>query len=322
MSSFTSSSEPVRLFLRALIGALVVAMLLALGYRYGRHASRIDYHGAVAAKQARLKALSSPKVIVIGGSNAAFGLDSERLEEALCMPVVNMAIHAGLGVEYMVNEVKGSIGKGDIVIASFEFALYSKAILDSEVHVLTADLVPGAFAAMPWYRRPRVYLDIAAMRLQASWKYATGEWDEEVAEKVYRASGFNERGDLVSHLGLPPRGPDRQQAVKHLRPFFGNDMLPLVRELSDSVQAHQATLFVTWPAMALSSQRRDVVDVVRDRMSSEGFPLLGDQADYLYPDSAFLDSHYHLRASGRQQRTQQLIHDLCASGRVRCCSGQ
>lgn len=320
MSSSTSSSEPLRLLVRASLGAFLMAPLLWWGHRHGEHVARIDYHGAVAAKQARLESLASPKVIVMGGSNAAFGIDSERLEQALCMPVVNMAIHASLGVEYMVNEVKAHIGRGDVVIASFEHPLYNKAIMDNEVHVMTVDRAPQALAFVPWYRRPRIHLALAIMRIQATWKYATGEWDEEVADKVYRADGFNERGDMVAHLGLPQRGPDRQHGVDLLHPYFGTDILPLIRELSDSVHVHQAVLIITWPCIAASSRRSEVDAAIVQRMAEEGYPLLGAPQNYIFPDTAFHDTHYHLRATGRRLRTQQLIRDLCGSGKVRCCT--
>lgn len=38
---------------------------------------------------------SSPKVILVGGSNVAFGLDSEIIQHQLEVPVVNMGLHVG-----------------------------------------------------------------------------------------------------------------------------------------------------------------------------------------------------------------------------------
>lgn len=296
-----------------------MAVVLFWGYHNGRHVARIDYHAATGAKQERLVSLPSPKVVVIGGSNMTFGIDSELLERALCRPVVNMSIHAGLGVEFMVNEVKSHLGPGDVIIAGFELSSYNTSITDNEVHVMTVDLVPKAIDLLPWYRRPRVLLALAIMRCQTAWKYATGEWDGVVEDKVYRAKGFNEQGDMVAHLHLPQRGAARQQRVVHQVPFFGTDMLPLVRELADSADVHGARLLITWPAIAASSRRPDIEKVIGERMSSAGFPLLGDPASFVFPDTAFHDTHYHPRAYARQLRTRRLIADLCSSGKVACC---
>lgn len=319
MSSSTSSSEPLRLLVRTALAGAIMALVLGWGYCFGPPVARIDYHGAVAAKQARLRQLPSPKVVIVGGSNAAFGIDSERLEQALCRPVVNMAIHASLGVEYMVNEVKSQLGQGDLVITSFELSAYNKAIKDNEVHVLTVDRAPGALEVMPWYRRPRIHVALAIMRCQAAWKYATGEWNGEVPDQVYRADGFNERGDMVAHLGLPPRGPARQQPVEHRRPFVGTDIFPLLQELQDSASAHGAQVVFTWPSIAASSERKGINAAISAGMAEAGLAFLGDAADNVLPDTMFHDTHYHLRASGRDLRTARLIHDLCATSKIACC---
>ena len=319
MSSSTSSSEPIRLFGRALLGACIVGGLLLWGFGNGHHASVIDYHGAVAAKEERLATLPSPKVVIIGGSNATFGMDSEMLEQALCMPVVNMTIHANLGVEFMVNEVKTHFGPGDLVLASFEYSAFREAVRDNEVHVLTVDRAPGAIHALPWYRRPRVIADVAILRIQAAWNDLLGKRRGEGEEAVYRADGFNERGDMVAHLGLPQRGPEKQQHVEYKEPVFGNDFLPLAQELVDNATVHQAQVIFIWPSVASSSRRAEVEAVVARRMAQAGHPLLGDPGAYVFPDTAFHDTHYHLRAAGRALRTEHLIHDLCGSGSVTCC---
>jgi len=319
MSSSTSNSEPLSLLLRALVGAALVAIILVLAYHNGYHAARVDYHGGVSAKEERLARLPSPKVVVIGGSNATFGLDSEVLERALCKPVVNMSIHASLGMEFMVNEVKDHLGKGDLVITSFELSSYSEPIKDNEVHVLTVDRAPEALRAIPWYRRPRVIMNVAILRLQSAWKYATGEWDREVTEAVYTAKGFNERGDMVAHLGLAQRGPERQQPVEHRFPVFGADAAPILKDLMENAQRSGAQVVFTWPAIAASGHRVDIDSILAAEMRAVGFELLGDPTDLVFPDTAFHDTHYHLRATGRQLRTRQLIRDLCESGQVDCC---
>lgn len=322
MNSSTSSSEPLRLLLRTMGAGLLLLPVLLLGYAFGPHVAQVDYFGAVAAKQARLAALPSPKIIIIGGSNGTFGIDSKEIQDAFCRPVVNMTIGAGLGFQFMCNELNGHIGKDDLVIATLEFSAYTKAIKDNETHILMVDRSPGAMAAITWYRRPRIYLGLAIMRCQAAWKNLTGEWKGEVADKVYRADGFSEQGDLLLHLGLPQRGPDRQQKVIHDLPSFGPEMIPVARELADSVAANEAHLVFTWPAVASSSQRTDLTEMIAMRMGEAGFPMLGTAADNTFADTAFHDTHYHLRASGRSLRTQRMIRDLEKAGILQRCGGQ
>lgn len=319
MSSSTSNSEPARLLWRtAGAGAIVVGILL-WAYHSGYHGTQVDYHGGTAGKLERLMALPSPKVVVIGGSNLTFGLDSERLERALCKPVVNMSIHASLGIEYMVNEVKDHLGPGDLVIASFEHSAFNEAARDNEVHVMTVDRAPAALDAMPWYRRPRVLINVALMRLQAAWKYTTGEWGEEVPDRVYRAHGFNQRGDLVSHLGLPQRGPDKQQHVEYHSPLFSDEVIPVLKDLINHAERSRAKVVFVWSCIAEGSRRPEAEREISEHMATAGLRILGNPASVVYPDTAFHDTHYHLRATGRKLRTEQLIRDLCTTGEVACC---
>ena len=59
-------------------------------YENGYCASLID-------KVNRLKSINEPKIVLLGNSNLAFGIDSKMLEESMNMPVVNMGLHGGDG---------------------------------------------------------------------------------------------------------------------------------------------------------------------------------------------------------------------------------
>lgn len=43
----------------------------------------------------------SPRIIFVGGSNLAFGLDSQRIKDSLNINVINYGLHAGIGLKYM-----------------------------------------------------------------------------------------------------------------------------------------------------------------------------------------------------------------------------
>lgn len=319
MSSSTSSSEPFRLLLRALGFGACVGVLLVLALCCGPHASRVDYMGAVATKHARLDSLPSPKVIIIGGSNAAFGMDSERLRRALCRPVVNMSIHASLGFKFMVEEVKGELGAGDLVIAALEHSGYSEPVRDNDLHILTVDRFPAALGFVPWNTRPRLVLGVAVMRLQAAWKVLSGAWKDDSPALVYRANGFNTEGDLVSHLGLPALAPADVERTEYHEPIIGPEFWPIAQELADSVKAHHGNLVFVLPAIARSSYRPEVDLTIRMALAEHGYAVLGTEGNNVQPDSCFHDTHYHLRAVGRQVRTTTLVEDLCRSGVVQCC---
>jgi hypothetical protein len=72
-------------------------------------------------KRNRLKSIETPKLVFIAGSSMAYGLDSKVIEEKLNYEVVNMGISAGIGLHYMILEVKPYLKKGDIVVIGAEY---------------------------------------------------------------------------------------------------------------------------------------------------------------------------------------------------------
>ena len=56
-----------------------------------------SYNAALHDKIDRIEMIEEPKIVLIGNSNVAFGFDSEMIEEAFGMPVVNMGLHGALG---------------------------------------------------------------------------------------------------------------------------------------------------------------------------------------------------------------------------------
>lgn len=327
MSSSTSGSEgtgrtPLGFAIRVLLFSLCAMLVVGLATLSGIPATRVDYLGGLKGKHDRLKELASPKVVIIGGSNATFGIDSEALEQALCMPVVNMAIHAGLNYRFMVNEVKNRLGKGDLVLVSLEYYNYSGTYIVHDIHYQTVDLYAPALKFIGWQHWPKAVMEVAVMRLQATWRTWSGSyWPME--EQVYRADGFNDRGDIVSHIGL---GQDPSKLPFEPAGFEGSvsrDFRRAARDLEHHAEVAGARILYCWPALARSAYPGDTVPLtITAAMKDLGSRMIGSASDYILPDSSFLDTPYHLRPPGRDHRTHVLIRDLCEADPSLCCTAQ
>ncbi len=78
-------------------------------------------------KDYRAKGMPSKKIIIIGGSNALFGINSEVIEKLTGYPVLNLASHAGLDMDYFYYKLKQHIGREDIVVIPLEFSYYTSS---------------------------------------------------------------------------------------------------------------------------------------------------------------------------------------------------
>jgi len=72
------------------------------------------YQGSL-EKVRLLESTPSPRIIIFGGSNIALGIDSEMIEQAFGIPVINDGLQVGLGVTPL-NEIRKYLRPGDIII--------------------------------------------------------------------------------------------------------------------------------------------------------------------------------------------------------------
>ena len=79
-----------------------------------------SFFGVLDEKVERLDSIEEEKIVVIGGSSVAFGVNSELIERYTEMPVVNFGLYASLGTKLMLDLSRKSINSGDIVIIAPE----------------------------------------------------------------------------------------------------------------------------------------------------------------------------------------------------------
>ena len=95
------------------LGAVAAALLTPPAYSD-------TFVGALNEKCDRLKEIEGEKIVVVGGSSVAFGVDSALLSRYTGMPVVNFGLYAALGTKLMLDLSLPHIGEGDIVVISPE----------------------------------------------------------------------------------------------------------------------------------------------------------------------------------------------------------
>lgn len=274
------------------------------------------YFAAIIDKNNLLDETESPKVVLVGGSNLACGVDTERMQQALQLPVVNMGLHGDLGLRYMLTEVRDRLQSGDRVVVVPEYEQFF-GLLDGNVALVkVVHYFPRSarFIRTPgqWWRFALCSFDF----IQGNLKY----WLEEISGverddryDMYQRKGFSPYGDLISHLDRP------------VFDWHYGDYQPLRSDTYDPAAARVLALF------AQEMQRRGVKIVMlfpcyeqerlgRNRTALQllikdlqrlQVPVLGAPEDYAFPRACFYDTEYHLNRSGRDRRTEKMIHDLC-----------
>ena len=151
----------IRFLLIVLLLLLPIAATAAVGFLVPAQ-FEMTFLGEFDNKVERLQNTDGPKVILVGGSSVAFGVDAELLEQTLGMPVINFGLYATLGTKTMLDYSKSGIDEGDIIVIAPEmnaqtFSLYFNAeamwqAVDghfSLLRYLDSGDIPAVFGILP-----------------------------------------------------------------------------------------------------------------------------------------------------------------------------
>ena len=105
---------------------------------YWLYESTIVKHNLIAA-------IKEPKLVVLGGSNALWGIDSTLIEHTLGIPTINLALHAGLPYKYLFQEAQQYLQPHDHVLLAIEYNRYTELTLLRLVHQPNDDMGYGLF---------------------------------------------------------------------------------------------------------------------------------------------------------------------------------
>lgn len=262
-------------------------------------------------KHRRLASLGSPKLVLVGGSNVALGVDSELLERLAAVPVVNLGLNGGLGLRFMCEEVWPSLGGGDVVMLSPEYEHWRGTLLDGDLNLL------WALRARPAGLRQLTSARQAAVLVRNTPEFMQGKVMEFISARpdpVYNRWSFTARGDFAGHLAQGPKRPMlglARMRREPLNPEAGRIVAVLVQRAA----ARGAAVVYSFPPLARSAYRlsdnQAAVEDVHERVREvRGLLVAGTPAGQVYADELFFDSVYHLGQEGRQQRTRRMAAEL------------
>lgn len=298
------------LFLSILIG------LIALQLDYYEHNKKYDidhsYMASIIDKHKRLEQFNNNRLLLVGGSNLAFSINSELIERELDKNVVNLGLQIGLGLEFIINEVMASIREGDIVLLSLEYELYDDYWNpDLDLIDYTQKIYPES--KMFYIMTLKEKLSLYEERFRKSFQKAKYNV---IDNSIYNRNSFNKFGDAIGHLNQP--------RLNHLN-FEGNIKINstkrsilLLRELNLKCRKVGAKLYISFPTYASSSYCKNknvIIDLSkRLRLDLKDIDIINEPEHFVFNDSLFYDTAYHLNQIGREKRTKMLIDILKSRG--------
>ncbi len=265
-------------------------------------------------KHARLTSIKTEKIVLIGGSNLAFGVDSARLEEYVGMPVVNYGLYATIGTKSMLDMSRFYIGKGDIVVICPEtnqqtYSLYYNA--RSMWQALDCD-----FSMLKDVGFSNLGKLIAVLPEFAAEKRAFIRTNTKPSPTgIYAKASFNEYGDIAVErpYNEMPTKYDTSMPVSLTTDLLDKEFIDYINKYAANCQQRGAKVYFGFSpinADAIVSTEQQKEEFYNALSKELKFPLLSSIDDYILDSAYFYDTNFHLNSCGALQRTSLLADDL------------
>jgi hypothetical protein len=278
------------------------------------------------AKEYRAGRIFEPKVIIVSGSNSLFGFDSKTLEQLIGKPVINLAGHAGLSLQFHIKMAEKFAKVGDLVVMPLELGYYAATpnLSSRQVANMSSwgarylDWSPGTMLS---YFRHSSFTSLLTRTLI---RRIPSNSQEDVIKTVeansavgalewhgYSYKSMSSRGDI-----LLISGPQPQIALTD-DSYTNGEVSDFAIQQLKSLQAHLmdrgASLVLTWPVTMRNqlfdlSKRKDqmIVQSIKNRLSEEGLPIICDPDAFHFERRFFLEASYHINAEAAERRMEAL----------------
>lgn len=277
--------------------------------------------GELSEKYDRLKSIDDPKIVIVSGSSAAFGIDSEMISEELGYDVVNFGLYANLGTKVMMDLSRANLGEGDIIILAPELNSQTLSLYFNPE--TTAQSLDGSF-----YMLKNIDSEHYEQLIGAMWGLASQKLNYHISKTrpenagAYRKENFNEYGDnvfdrpynILSGYGNPIILDFLTDYTDGVTTEY-EEYIDYVNDYVKYAEKRGASVYFSFPPMnasALSGYTSDagIEAFYQNLVHSLDCKVISNIYDYILDDGYFYDSEFHLNNAGVVIRTVRLIDDI------------
>ena len=301
----------------ALIVLAVAAFFATRGYVqslptvYGQ-----TFSAGLADKYDRLKSVEGRRLVVVGGSSVAFGLDSVLAEELMGVPCVNFGMYAELGTRVMLDLSLPLLHSGDIVVVAPELERKTLSFATDWVAVWKA--LDGRLDAVQSLGLSDGREMIAALPGFLSEKRALLASGTTLSpEGVYARSSLNEYGDVswerpynIMALGYDPTNVITPELGMYTEQFIGHLNEYVIRAAAKGALVYYSFPPIDKDALGESVTEESLAEFTAALASRLVCPIISDIRDLIMAPDYFYDTNFHLNDVGKAYRTEMLVRDI------------
>ncbi len=267
-------------------------------------------------KEKRLAETESPKIVIIGGSNTVFNVNSQIIQKSTGFSVINMGLHAGLGLKYSLNEIENYIQSNDVVIIMPEYdQFFSNLFFGGRIVTRLVSLRHDAVKYIKHYRQWLGLIKSAGLEVRSKLVALLGYQSD---DETYSRDAFNDYGDIRTDLIGFESNPELAKTDYEIRSMdeLSTAAISELNKFNDRIMQIGARVYLAFSAVprekygSCSSQITGLYDYLQTHLD---FPILFEPEETLFSLNDFFDTLYHLNDNGRQRYTEILVNYLLNS---------
>ena len=305
----------------ALFGVFILPFIAIAVMCFGFPTYNETFVGELGDKFDRLNSFDEPKIIVVGGSSVAFGLDSSLIQQELGYKVINFGLYADLGTKMMMDLSKSNIGEGDIIILAPEMNSQTLSLYFNGETALQA--LDGN-----WHMLFDIASEDYGSLIGASLKFAQSKLNYLISgtvpenEGAYRKENFNGFGDNIYDRPYNVMTGVQNVITLNFNANFSDSRTTDYEEYIDYVNKYVhfaerkgATVYFSFcpmnaAAMSVENSERSINSFYDNLCENLECKVISNVYDYILDEGYFFDSEFHLNNAGVTVRTVRLIDDI------------
>ncbi len=311
-----ASFKYLKSVLLSLLVSYVIFVLLAI-YQIGALTeSSHELYEVIMLKTSIANSIKTPKLLIVSGSNSFFGISSQMITKETAIPTVNVGLHAGLGIDYILDKARFLGKPGDTVLIPLEYELYMSDTRTSSV------LVDYVFAHDTKYLSTHPWL-VALLSLK---RLSLGIYTKLHPSLQSKTSDrptvvLNKSGDAINNKKINMtetqyRTLNNASPIKiRSRLLHNKSSLEVLRDFAEWCAQNRIKLIATWPNTVWFKDYEKPIYLqmfqdIEKFYQDINVPILGKYSGSMYDKSMFYDTYYHLNDEGVDRRSRQLINLL------------
>lgn len=282
---------------------------------------RNGYLSAIIDKHKLLESIKQPRLIFVGGSNLALGLDSSKIEKELKIPVVNMGLHAGLGLKYMLEDIKSYLKQGDILVIIPEYEHFYSGFGNGDGTLNEAlRLYPKNVKYLNFEQYKKLIINFPQF-IRKSLQIDLRNIGEKILNRSLREEGnsrkaFNQNGDYIGHLNVKDLNkhiPNTNLIIISKNTKIDNGMISFLNNFKVYATEKSISIYYIFPCIpdgVYKNNKNEIIEFYNYLKSNINITIISNPGNYVFQNDNFFDTVYHLNIFGRAERTKRIVNDL------------